>query len=49
MRGGTNIDHSQRNVNDTIGDQRTQVGQRPSEAESQIRAYFFMIAESSFT
>ena len=47
MRGGNNIDHSQRNVNDTTGDQRTQAGQRPSQAEAEIRACFLKIAETS--
>jgi len=49
MRGGSNVDHSQRNVNDTTGDQPkpTQAGQRPSQAGAQIRAYLFTIAETS--
>ena len=37
IRGGSNNDHSQ---NDTTGDQPTQAGQLPSQAEAQIRAYF---------
>jgi hypothetical protein len=43
MRGGSNIDQSQRNVND----QSTQTGQGSSQAEAQIRAYFLTIAETS--
>jgi hypothetical protein len=43
MRGGSNIDHSQRNVND----QSTQTGQGSSQAEVQIRAYFLAIAVAS--
>ena len=38
---------ARRNVDDTAGDQGTQMGQRPSEAEAQTRAYFLMIAETS--
>jgi hypothetical protein len=43
MRGGSNIDHSQRNVSD----QSTQTGHGSSQAEAQIRAYFLTIAETS--
>jgi hypothetical protein len=43
MRGGSNVDHSQSNVND----QSTQTGQGSSQAETQIRAYFLTIAEIS--
>ena len=45
MRGGGNIDLSQRNVNDTTGNQ----GQRPSQVEAQpeIRAYSLPISETS--
>ena len=42
--GRSNIDRSQRNINDTAGGQPTQTGQRPSQAEG---AYFFTIAETS--
>jgi hypothetical protein len=42
MRGGSNIDHSRRNVSD----QSTQTGQGSSQAEAQIRAYFLTIAET---
>ena len=42
-RGGSNIDHSQRNV----GDQSTQTGQGPSQEEAQIRVYSLTIAETS--
>jgi hypothetical protein len=45
MRGGNNIDHSQRNVID----QSTQTGQGSSEAEAQICAYFLTIVEISMT
>ena len=44
-RGGSNIELSLRNVSDTAGDQPTQAGQPPSQAEAQIRAYFFSIAD----
>jgi len=47
MRSGGNIDDSQRNVNDTTGDQPIQAGQRPTQAEAPIRAYFLTIAETS--
>jgi hypothetical protein len=43
MRGGSNIDHSQRNVSD----QSTQTGQGLSQTEAQIRVYFLTIAETS--
>jgi hypothetical protein len=43
MRGGTNVDHSQRNVSN----QATQTGQGSSSAEEQIRAYFLTIVEIS--
>ena len=43
---GGNIDHSQRNINDTTSDQPTQAGQRQSQAEAQIGAYFLTIAET---
>jgi hypothetical protein len=42
MRGGSNIDHSRRNVSD----QSTQTGHGSSQAEAQIRAYFLTIAET---
>jgi hypothetical protein len=42
MRGGSDIDHSQRNVND----QSIQT-QASSQAEAQIRAYSVTIAETS--
>jgi hypothetical protein len=45
MRGGNNIDHSQRNVSD----QSTQIGQGLSQTEAQIRAYCLTIAETSLT
>jgi hypothetical protein len=45
MRGGSNIDHPQRNDSETTGDQPTQAGQRPGQAEAHIRAYFLMIAD----
>ena len=45
MHGGSNIDHSQRNVSD----QSTQTAQGSSQAEAQIRAYFLRIAETSLT
>lgn len=41
MRGGSKLDNHQRNVDDTTGDQPTRAGQRPSQDEGQIRAYFF--------
>jgi hypothetical protein len=41
MRRGSNVDHSQRTVND----QSTQTGQGLSRAGAQIRAYFLTIAE----
>ena len=44
-RSGSNIEFSLRNVSDTVGDQPTQVGQPPSQAEAQIRAYFFAIVD----
>ena len=42
IRGGGNINRSQRNVNDATSDRPTQAGQRQSqpEAEAQIGAYF---------
>ena len=43
--GGSNIDHSQRNVTD----QSTQTGPGSGQAAAQIRAYFLTIAETSFT
>ena len=43
MRGGSNIDHSQRNVSD----QSTQTGQSLSQAEAQSCAYFLTISETS--
>jgi hypothetical protein len=43
MRGGSNVDHSRRNVSV----QSTQIGQGLSQAEAQIRAYFLMITETS--
>ena len=46
MRSGSKNNHSQRNVNDTAEDQGTQMGQRPSQAQAQIRAYFLTIAET---
>ena len=45
MRGGNNIELSLRNVSDTAGDQPTQAGQPPSQAESQTRAYLFTIVD----
>ena len=45
MRGGSNINHSQRNVSDLS----TQTGQVSSPAEAQIRAYLLTIAETSLT
>ena len=47
MRGRSNIGDSLPNVNGTAGDQPTQAGQRPTQAEAQIRAYFLAIAETS--
>ena len=47
MRGGSNIDYSQRNVNDATGDQSTQTGQGSSQEEAQIRTYFLLIGETS--
>jgi hypothetical protein len=49
MRGGSNIDYSQRNVNDATGDQQPQAGQRPSRAppEAQTCACFLTIVERS--
>ena len=41
MRGGINIDHSQRNVSH----QSTQTGQGSSQTEAKIRAYFPTIAD----
>ena len=46
MCGGSKNKHSQRNVGDTAGDQGTQMGQRSSQAEPHIRAYFLTIAET---
>jgi hypothetical protein len=43
ISGGSNIDHSQRNVSD----QSIQTGQDLSQAEAEICAYFLMIAETS--
>jgi hypothetical protein len=43
IRGGSNIDHYQRNASD----QPTQTGQGSGQAEAQIRAYFLTIAETS--
>jgi hypothetical protein len=43
MRGGSNVDHSQSNVND----QSTQTGQGSSLGEAPICAYFLTIAEIS--
>jgi hypothetical protein len=43
MRGGSNVEHSQRNVSD----QPTQTGQGSSQAEAQFRTYFLTIAETS--
>ena len=43
-RSGSNIGRFSLDVSDTAGDQRTQAGQPPSQAEAQIRAYLFTIA-----
>jgi hypothetical protein len=43
MRGGSNVEHAQRNVSD----QSTQTGQGSRQAETQIRKYFLTIAETS--
>ena len=43
--GSDNIELSLRNVSDTAGDQPTQAGQLPSQAETQTRAYFFTISD----
>jgi hypothetical protein len=45
MRGGSNIDHSQRNVSN----HSTQTGQGPGQAEAQIRTYFLTMVEISMT
>jgi hypothetical protein len=45
MRGGSNVDHSQRNVSD----QSAQTGQGSGQADAQIRAYFLTIVEISMT
>jgi hypothetical protein len=44
LRGGSSFDHT---THDTTGDQPTQEGQRPGQAEAQIRAYFLMVPETS--
>jgi hypothetical protein len=43
--GGSNIDHSQRNVSDQL----TETGQGSGQAEAQIREYFLTIVEISMT
>jgi hypothetical protein len=48
MRGRNNI-VSKHNVNDTTGDQPTQAGQLPRQAEAQIRTCFLTIVEISMT
>ena len=45
MRGGSNINHSRRNVSD----QSTQTGQGSGQAEAQNRVYFLTIVEVSMT
>jgi hypothetical protein len=45
MRGGSNIERSQRN----LSDQSTQTGQGSGQAEAQNRAYFLTIVEVSMT
>ena len=47
MCSGSKNNHSQCNVDDAAEDQGTQMGQRPSDAGAQIRAYFLTIAETS--
>jgi hypothetical protein len=42
MRGGSNINHSQRNVSD----RSTQTGQGSGQPEAQICVYFLTIAET---
>ena len=45
MRGGSNIERSQRDVSD----QSTQTGQGSGQTEAQIRAYFLVIVEIPIT